>query len=97
MTVLAQVENLQGFLRSYLSESTKTLREGYGAIILSIITDILAGVFLGKSHEILQWMPGLIILIPGAIGLRGNIFGSLGSRPGLYDVTHHEASGEYGS
>ncbi|HIE34325.1 MAG TPA: hypothetical protein EYP86_04225 [Candidatus Altiarchaeales archaeon] len=82
MTVLAQVENLQGFLRSYLSESTKTLREGYGAIILSIITDILAGVFLGKSHEILQWMPGLIILIPGAIGLRGNIFGSLGSRLG---------------
>lgn len=80
--MLAQVENLQGFLRSYLSESTKTLREGYGAIILSIITDILAGVFLGKSHEILQWMPGLIILIPGAIGLRGNIFGSLGSRLG---------------
>ncbi|RLI91322.1 MAG: hypothetical protein DRO95_04545 [Candidatus Altiarchaeales archaeon] len=82
MKVPTRVEDLQRFVKSYLTESIKTLREGYAAIVLSIITDILAGIFLGRFHEILRWMPGLIVLIPGAIALRGNIFGSLGSRLG---------------
>src|SRR4029077_1183683 len=30
----------------------------------------------------LQVLPGLIVLVPAAIGMRGNIFGALGSRLG---------------
>jgi len=81
MTV-ALVVNISEFLEEYFSNSMKTLKESYAAIILSIFTDILAGVFLGKAEEILKILPGIIILLPGTIGLRGNIFGSLGSRLG---------------
>src|SRR4029077_5866485 len=41
----------------------------------------------------LQLLPGLIVLVPAAIGMRGNIFGAVGSRlgtsihPGLFRVT----------
>src|SRR3989338_47995 len=57
-----------------------SLKQSFGAIFLSIITDVLAGLFLGKLEETLLLLPGLIVLIPGAMSMRGNIFGALGSR-----------------
>ncbi|MFA4819752.1 MAG: magnesium transporter [Candidatus Aenigmatarchaeota archaeon] len=57
-----------------------SLKQSFGAIFLSIITDVLAGLFLGKLDETLLLLPGLIVLIPGAMSMRGNIFGALGSR-----------------
>ena len=66
----------------YIKESSKSLKESFFAIFLSILTDVLAGLFLGKLEETLLLLPGLIILIPGAMGMRGHVFGSLGSRLG---------------
>ncbi|HYU59064.1 MAG TPA: magnesium transporter, partial [Actinomycetota bacterium] len=45
-------------------------------------TAFVAGVVLGSITETLEVLPGLIILIPAAIGMRGTIFGAIGARLG---------------
>jgi len=46
-----------------------------------LIFDLGAGIFLGISFEkLLTTYPEILIVIPGLMGLRGNVFGSLGSR-----------------
>ncbi len=50
-------------------------------MLLSLLFDLSAGVFLGISFEKLMLVyPAVLIVIPGLMGLRGNVFGSLGSR-----------------
>lgn len=66
----------------YLTESLVVLKESYLAIFITILTSLFAGIFLGKSTEFLKAIPGLLVLIPGAIDMRGNIFSTLGSRLG---------------
>jgi len=56
------------------------LRESLLALSVSVIGGLCAGIFLGKMTFFLTAFPGLLVLIPGAIGMRGNIFGALGSR-----------------
>ena len=60
----------------------KKLKESLIALILSAITAVFAGLFLGTAEETLILVPGLILLVPAAIGMRGNIFAALGSRLG---------------
>jgi len=55
---------------------------GFTALLISSVGDILAGITLGSMTNTLELLPGLMILIPPAIGMRGNIFGALGSRLG---------------
>ncbi len=40
------------------------------------------GLILASAEATLAKLPGLLLLLPGAIALRGNIFGSMGSRLG---------------
>lgn len=48
---------------------------------LCLIFDLIAGIFLGANFEKLMLeYPIILIVIPGLMGLRGNVFGSLGSR-----------------
>ncbi|UCD19375.1 MAG: magnesium transporter [candidate division WOR-3 bacterium] len=49
-------------------------------IILTSVGELFAGSILGKMHERLDLIPGLIILVPAVMGLRGNIGTALGSR-----------------
>lgn len=56
--------------------------ESLTALLLLVITAIAAGVTLGESTERLEALPGLLLMVPAAIALRGNIFGALGSRLG---------------
>ncbi|UCF71211.1 MAG: magnesium transporter [candidate division WOR-3 bacterium] len=49
-------------------------------VILTSIGELFAGSILGKMHERLDLIPGLIILVPAVMGLRGNIGTALGSR-----------------
>lgn len=44
--------------------------------------DLITGIIMGVSTSSLRVLPALIVLIPPAIGMRGNIFASLGSRLG---------------
>lgn len=49
-------------------------------VILTSIGELFAGGILGKMHERLDLIPGLIILVPAIMGLRGNIGTALASR-----------------
>jgi len=53
---------------------------GFVALVLSSGGDLLAGLTLGAITGTLEALPGLLVLVPAAIGMRGNIFGGLGSR-----------------
>src|SRR6266487_1065344 len=55
---------------------------GFVALLLSSGGDLVAGLTLGAITHTLQTLPGLLVLVPAAIGMRGNIFGALGSRLG---------------
>ncbi|MFL5737077.1 MAG: magnesium transporter [Actinomycetota bacterium] len=60
----------------------RTLRQGFVALFISSGGDLLAGLALASMTGALTRLPGLFVLVPAAIGMRGNIFGALGSRLG---------------
>ena len=69
--------------RSFFSRNRSVFTLGLVALMISSL-----GRPAGRSHPglhdraRLQLLPGLMILIPPAIGMRGNVFGALGSRLG---------------
>ncbi len=58
------------------------VRAGFVALLISTATGLIAGLVLGSITGTLEKLPGLIILVPAAVGMRGNVFGALGSRLG---------------
>jgi mgtE-like transporter len=58
------------------------VRAGFFALLISSGGDLVTGLTLASITHTLSVLPGLFILIPAAIGMRGNIFGGLGSRLG---------------
>ena len=58
------------------------LRQSLPLLILCGIGEVFAGTLFGHSTDALDMLPGLIVLIPALIGLRGNINTTLGSRLG---------------
>src|SRR4029079_2428579 len=58
------------------------VRAGFGALLISSGGDLVAGLTLGSITHTLDGLPGLLVLVPAAIGMRGNVFGALGSRLG---------------
>jgi mgtE-like transporter len=69
-------------LWAYWRAEQRTLRQGFVALFISSGGDLLAGLALSFMDQSLRRLPSLILLIPAAIGMRGNIFGALGSRLG---------------
>lgn len=55
-------------------------RQGLVALALNSSSSLAAGAVLGSLTTTFERRPGLLLLVPAAIGLRGNIFGSLGNR-----------------
>lgn len=55
-------------------------RQGLVALALNSSTSLVAGAVLGSLTDTFERRPGLLLLVPAAIGLRGNVFGSLGNR-----------------
>jgi mgtE-like transporter len=85
-------------LWAYWRAEQRTLRQGFVALLISSGGDLLAGLALGFMTDSLTRLPGLFLLIPAAIGMRGNIFGALGSRLGTGIHTgQFEPSRERGS
>lgn len=68
--------------RSLLRNESDALRQGFVALLIACGGSFLAGVTLGTIEGTLERLPGLLLLVPAAIGMRGNIFGALGSRLG---------------
>ncbi len=58
--------------------------ESTAALILCTLGALVTGVVLGHGSDRFVVLPALILLIPPSIGLRGNIYASLGSRLGSY-------------
>lgn len=56
--------------------------EGLAAVLVASVGNLLAGLTLGAITGTLEALPGLLVLVPAAIGMRGNVFGALGSRLG---------------
>src|SRR6266550_3985870 len=69
-------------LRALVGSDAASVRQGLAALLVSSGGDLLAGVTLGSITGTLSELPGLLVLVPAAIGMRGNVFGALGSRLG---------------
>jgi mgtE-like transporter len=86
---------LRGFGRifAYWRAERRTIGQGFIALVISSLGSLVAGVALGSITGTLEKLPGLMVMVPAAIGMRGNIFGALGSRlgtsihAGLYQPT----------
>jgi mgtE-like transporter len=60
----------------------RTLRQGVVALALSTAAGFLAGLILSHITGALERLPGLLVLIPAAVGMRGTIFGAVAARLG---------------
>ena len=78
----ASPRRLGAWLRAVLGPDVATVRQGFVAVLLASVGNLLAGLTLGAITDTLEALPGLLVLVPAAIGMRGNIFGALGSRLG---------------
>ncbi|MDH3295857.1 MAG: magnesium transporter, partial [Acidimicrobiia bacterium] len=67
---------LGGLLGPAVDDASQSL----GALALSATTSLITGLTLAAFTDTLERFPGLLLFIPAAIGLRGNVFGPLGSR-----------------
>lgn len=67
---------------NFFSRNKHTFAQGLSSLTISSLADLIAGVTLGYMTNTLELLPGLMVLIPPAIGMRGNIFGAVGSRLG---------------
>ena len=67
-------------LRGFFGPDITGARQSLVAMALSSLTATGAGVALAAFTGTLAELPGLLVLVPAAIGMRGNIFGALGSR-----------------
>jgi mgtE-like transporter len=52
------------------------------ALVVGVVAASAGGLVLASAEGILTDLPGLLLLVPGAIALRGNVFGAVGSRLG---------------
>jgi mgtE-like transporter len=84
-----------GRILAYWRAERRTIGQGFVALLLSSLGSLVAGIALGSITGTLEEFPGLMILLPAAIGMRGNVFGALGSRlgtsihAGLYEPNLH--------
>ena len=78
---MAMPRRAKRLFRSLRAER-RTLRQGLVALVLSTVAGFVAGLTLSGIGSTLQALPGLLILIPAAVGMRGTIFGAIGARLG---------------
>jgi mgtE-like transporter len=87
--IARRAKRLVGYWRS----ERRTLSQGLVALALSTAASFVAGLTLGSITGTLEALPGLLVLIPAAVGMRGTIFGAIGARlgtsvhAGLFEVT----------
>ena len=67
-------------VRDVLGPDRVGVRQSLVALGFSSLTAVVAGGFLAAMTGTLERYPGLLVLVAAAIGMRGNIFGALGSR-----------------
>ncbi len=73
-------------LLGYWRSERRTLRQGLVALALSTVAGFIAGLTLASITGTLAALPGLLVLIPASVGMRGTVFGAMGAR--LATATH---------
>jgi mgtE-like transporter len=63
-----------------LRADSASARQSLVALAINSSTSLLAGAMLGSITDTFERFPGLLVMVPAAIGLRGNVFSALGSR-----------------
>lgn len=71
-----------GRVLAYWRIERRTILQGFFALVVSSLGNLAAGLSLGAITGTLERLPGLMVVLPAAIAMRGNIFGALGSRLG---------------
>jgi mgtE-like transporter len=71
---------------AYWRAEQRTLRQGLVALAISTLAGFVAGLTLAHVTGTLEDLPGLIVLIPAAVGMKGTIFGAIGARLGTAAV-----------
>src|SRR2546421_647722 len=79
---LRPARRVVGRLVAVIRADATAIRQSLAALLVSSGGDLAAGLTLGAITHTLDRLPGLLVLVPAAIGMRGNIFGALGSRLG---------------
>lgn len=69
-----------GRLGGFLGPRRDDVLQSLGALLGSVVTSVVAGLTLASRQSEFATMPGLLLFVPAAIGLRGNVFGPFGSR-----------------
>lgn len=62
----------------------RIMRESVPILFLLLLGELLAGVILSNGQLRMEQIPGLLILLPAILSLRGNVSSALGSRFGSY-------------
>ena len=71
---------------------------GLVALLISTLLASVAGIYLGSVNDLLLLIPGLMILVPSSINMRGAIAGILSSRLasamhlGAFDINYERGS-----
>ena len=66
----------------FFIRNKSALAMGLLALVIAGTADLMAGFVLVNMEEYILLVPGMMVLIYAAIGMRGNIFGAMGSRLG---------------
>ncbi len=73
------------YIEKYLSEYASVssiVREALPFELVATVGGVIAGIIFSGMTDELEMIPGLIVIYPGVLGLRGNISSTLGSRLG---------------
>ncbi len=68
--------------RALLGGSPSAYRDSFTALLTAVLASLVAGVTLAVTTGTLEELPGLLLLVPAALAVKGNVFGALGSRLG---------------
>lgn len=68
------------WLRGLLGPTGEVARQSLVALFLNSSTSLVAGAVLASITDTFEALPGLLVLVPAAIGLRGNVFTAFGNR-----------------
>ncbi|MGB4282271.1 MAG: magnesium transporter, partial [Methanosarcina thermophila] len=73
------------YIDKYLSEYASVssiVREALPFELIATVGGVIAGIIFSGMTAELEMIPGLLVIYPGVLGLRGNISSTLGSRLG---------------
>ncbi|HII93959.1 MAG TPA: divalent cation transporter [Methanosarcina sp.] len=78
---LFESQYIEKYLSEYASVSS-IVREALPFELIATVGGVAAGIILSGMTDELGIIPGLLVIYPGVLGLRGNISSTLGSRLG---------------